>query len=147
VRTIGLHAHMYFMRGKGLEQGFDVWETVPGITYNEKTDEHVTSEKTTTRLIELLSSQDNTGKQFFAWAHYMDPHHGYVNHEGSPVFGKSERDRYDAEVHHTDRSLGELFAWAKKQAWWDKTAVIVTADHGEAFGEHGMNQHAHELWE
>jgi arylsulfatase A-like enzyme len=77
----------------------------------------------------------------------MDPHHGYVKHPGSPSFGNSERDRYDSEVHHTDQSLGELFAWAEKQAWWNETAVIVSADHGEAFGEHGMMQHAHELYE
>ena len=143
VRTLGLHAHLYFTRGKGLEQGFDVWETVNGITFNERTDEHVTSEKTTARLKELLTGDG----QFFAWAHYMDPHHGYVRHAHTPDFGSSERGRYESEIHHTDQWLGKLFAWAEKQPWWNETAIIVSADHGEAFGEHGMMQHAHELWE
>lgn len=147
VRTLALHAHLYFDRNKGLDQGFDVWETVGGLTFNERTDEHVTSPKTTARMIELLSNTDNTGGRFFAWAHYMDPHHGYVAHPESPSFGTSERDRYDNEVHFTDAWIGKLIAWAEKQSFWEKTAVIVTADHGEAFGEHGMVQHAHELWE
>lgn len=147
VRTLGLHSHLYFNRGKGLDQGFDVWETVSGITYNEKTDEHVTSPKTTQRLQELLSDPNNTSGQFFAWTHYMDPHHEYVQHAETPKYGSGERDRYDSEVQYTDQWLGKLFDWAEKQSWWNRTAVIVSADHGEAFGEHGMNQHAHELWE
>jgi arylsulfatase A-like enzyme len=147
VRTLGLHSHLYFDRNKGLDQGFDVWEMVSGITFNERTDEHVTSPKTTSRLIELLSSPENTSGQFFAWTHYTDPHHGYVTHPEAPSFGNSERDRYESEVFYTDLWIGKLLDWAEKQSWWKQTAVVVSADHGEAFGEHGMNQHAHELWE
>ncbi|HMR06716.1 MAG TPA: sulfatase [Polyangiaceae bacterium] len=147
VRTIGVQAHMYFNRGKGLEQGFDVWDMVPGISFNEKTDEHVTSAKTTQALTDLLSKPENTSARFFAWTHYMDPHHEYVKHKDSPDFGNSLRDVYDNEVHHTDHHIGQFLAFAEKQSWWKDTAVIVTADHGEAFGEHGRNQHAHDLYE
>jgi arylsulfatase A-like enzyme len=147
VRTLGVQAHMYFNRGKGIDQGFDVWDMVPGISFNEKTDEHVTSEKTTQALTELLSKPENTAARFFAWTHYMDPHHEYVKHKDSPDFGSGLRDVYDNEVHHTDRHIGQFLAFAEKQPWWKDTAVIVTADHGEAFGEHGRNQHAHDLYE
>ncbi|HWZ92757.1 MAG TPA: sulfatase-like hydrolase/transferase, partial [Polyangiaceae bacterium] len=35
----------------------------------------------------------------------------------------------------------------QKSGFYDRTAVIVTSDHGEAFGEHGMIRHGFELWE
>ncbi|MCA9594343.1 MAG: sulfatase [Myxococcales bacterium] len=147
IRTIGLQSHMYFNRGKGLDQGFDVWDMVKGITYDEKTDKFVTSEKTTSTLIELLSDAKNVGGQFFAWTHYTDPHHDYIKHAEAPDYGNSPRDVYDNEVHFTDMWIGKFLTWAEKQPWWDKTAVIVSSDHGEAFGEHGLMQHAHELYE
>ena len=125
-RTIGLHAHMYFNRGKGLDQGFSTWETVKGISYNEKTDEHVTSGKLTDRLIEVLSDKKQAKRRFFAWTHYMDPHHVYTKHKESPDFGNKPRDIYDNEVHFTDRHLGRLFSFIDKQPWADRTAVVVT---------------------
>lgn len=147
IRTMGLHAHLYFGRGKGLEQGFDVWETVKGITFDAQTDNHVTSDKSVTRIIELLSDPENVKGQFFLWSHLMDPHDKYIKHKESPDFGDKNRDRYDSEVWFTDMWLGKLFDFARQQPWWKDTAVIVSADHGEAFGEHGMYKHAFELWE
>lgn len=147
IRTIGVHAHMYFGRGKGLDQGFDVWELVKGITFDPQTDNHVTSDKSVTRIIELLSDPKNVKGQFFLWTHLMDPHDKYIKHKESPDFGNNNRDRYDSEVWFTDMWLGKLLEFCKQQPWWEDTALIVSADHGEAFGEHGMYKHAFELWE
>jgi arylsulfatase A-like enzyme len=77
----------------------------------------------------------------------MDPHDQYVKHAETPDFGKHNRDRYDSEVHYTDQHIGRLLEFAKKQPWWSSTAVIISADHGEAFGEHGMYKHAFEVWD
>ena len=145
--AIGWHGHMYFGKGKGLEQGFSTWELVPGITFDPQTDNHITSEKMTKLGIELLSKPENTGKQFFAWAHYMDPHDQYNKHDEAPDFGSKGKDKYDSEVFHTDIWLGKLIDWVEQQPWGKKTAIIISADHGEAFGEHGMYKHAFELWE
>lgn len=147
IRTIGWHGHMYFGRGKGLDQGFDVWELAPGIRFDPNTDNEITSEKLTKLGIELLGKPENTSKQFFAWVHYMDPHDQYTKHADSPDFGNKNRDRYDNEIHHTDKWIAELFAWGEKQPWWKDTAIIITGDHGEAFGEHSMWKHAFEVWE
>jgi choline-sulfatase len=146
-RTMALHAHLYFDRGKGLSQGFDEWQMVDGITFNATTDKHVTSDKLTDKAIALLSQPENSSKQFLLWAHYMDPHDEYKKHKESPDFGKTNRDRYDSEVYFTDLHIGRLLSFAKQQAWWNNTCVIITADHGEAFGEHGMYKHAFELWD
>lgn len=147
IRTLGVQAHMYFGRGKGIDQGFDVWELVPGITFDAQTDNHVTSEKSTKKIIEVLSDPQNTKGQFFLWSHYMDPHDQYVKHKEAPDFGNSNRDRYDSEVWFTDYWLGELFKWGEQQPWWENTAIIISADHGEAFGEHKMWKHAFEIWD
>jgi choline-sulfatase len=147
VRTMGVQGHLYFGRGKHLDQGFDEWELVPGITFDATTDKNVTSNKMTDIGIRLLSDPKNTSGPFFAWIHYTDPHDEYNKHPESPDFGKDNRARYDSEVFFTDLHVGRLLEFAKKQPWWGKTAVIVTADHGEAFGEHGMYKHAFQLWE
>ena len=147
VRSLAWHGHMYFGRKSGFEQGFAEWRLVPGIRFDPETDNDVTSDKMTALGQELLGKKENTGGRFFAWAHYMDPHDQYVKHAEAPDFGKKARDRYDAEIWFTDFWLGKLLDWAKTQPWWNDTAIIVTADHGEAFGEHDMYKHAFELWE
>jgi arylsulfatase A-like enzyme len=147
IHTIGVHGHLYFGRGKHLDQGFDVWELVPGITFDATTDKNITSDKMTDIAIRALGDPAAANKPFFAWVHYTDPHDEYNKHPESPDFGKDNRSRYDSEVFFTDLHVGRLLEFAKKQPWWGKTAVVVTADHGEAFGEHGMYKHAFRLWE
>ncbi len=144
VYTLSAHAHMYMRRGNGLDQGFKDWEVVDGITFDNKTDNFVTSQKLTPLCIRLLQKTP-ADTPFFLYAHYMDPHDVYVKHEEAD-FGSKLRDRYDSEIFYTDLWIGKLLDFMKKQPWWDKTVVIVSADHGEAFGEHGMHRHAFELW-
>lgn len=146
VFTAAVHGHMYFHRGKHLNQGFDVWEIAPGVTFDSETDNNITSEKMTQVIIEQLKKK--RPGQFFLWAHYMDPHDQYILHDMCPEeWGRKNRDRYDCEVLYTDHFIGKLLNFVKQQDYWNDTAVIITADHGEAFGDHGMYKHAFELWE
>jgi arylsulfatase A-like enzyme len=147
VRTLAGHAHLYFDRGKNLRQGFDVWKLVPGLTWNNSTDESITSPKLTDLAIEMLKQPQNTGGKFFMWLHYMDPHDQYVQHAESPRWGRRNRDRYDSEMFFTDLHIKRLFSYCKAQPWYKRTAVIISSDHGEAFGEHRMYKHAFALWE
>jgi arylsulfatase A-like enzyme len=147
VRTIGVQANTYFDKASGFEQGFDVWEVVPGAGTGFTADAQVTSEQQASRLIELLGQAQNTDRQFFAWAHFLDPNDPYVSHADVPDFGKQPRDRYDAEVYFTDLWLGKVLEFARRQSWWGRTAVIITGDHGVALGEHGLSQHGSELWD
>ncbi len=147
IETLAWFGHMYFSRAKGLEQGFDEWRTVPGITFDAETDNHVTSDKMTALGIELLSKPELKEKQFFAWAHYMDPHDQYNRHEEAPKFGNKARDRYDQEVFYTDLWVKKLLDFVNEQPFGKDTYLVISADHGEAFGEHGMYKHAFELWQ
>ena len=145
VHTMGGQAHLYFDRGKNLRQGFDEWRLVPGLTWNATTDESVTSQKMTPMAIEMLS--DVGDKPFFMWLHYMDPHDKYQQHEESPNFGRKARNHYDSEIFYTDLWVQKLLDHCRQQPWWKDTVLIVSADHGEAFGEHKMWKHAFALWE
>jgi choline-sulfatase len=147
IATLSWHGHMYFARAKGLEQGFAEWRVVPGLIFDAQTDNHVTSEKMTALGIELLGKPELKTKQFFAWAHYMDPHDQYNKHQEAPSFGNKARDRYDQEIFHTDAWLKKLLDFVEAQPFGKDTYIVVSADHGEAFGEHGMYKHAFELWE
>jgi choline-sulfatase len=147
VATTAWHGHMYFNTA-GLDQGFDTWQLVPGIKFDPETDNAITSQTMTELGMKLFRKPEVTGKQFFAWAHYMDPHDQYNKHpETSPEFGNKNRDRYDSEVFYTDLWLGKLLTFAREQPWWKDTVLIISADHGEAFGEHGFYKHAFEIWE
>ncbi|MBI4702166.1 MAG: sulfatase [Deltaproteobacteria bacterium] len=146
-RTMAVQAHGYFDRDKCLSQGFDVWQVVPGLKWNAETDENVTGPKMTEMALSLLGDARNTRGPFLLWLHYMDPHDKYVVHEGVPRFGRRARDFYDGEIYFTDMQIQRLLAFCRQQPWWKSTVLIVTGDHGEAFGEHEQWKHAFALWE
>lgn len=144
LKTLSAHAHGYF-KDAGFNQGFDQWELVPNLKWNNLTDENVTSPE----LEAIAEKQLGTladGDRFFAWYHFLDPHDGYMSHDGID-WGKTMRDRYDAEVTFTDQSIGKLLDFIASKPWGPKTVIVVTADHGESFGEHGRFLHGFELWE
>ena len=45
---------------------------------------------------------------------------------------------YDAEIRYTDHLVGQMCAYLKKRGWYDDCAVILSADHGEQYGEGQM---------
>jgi arylsulfatase A-like enzyme len=147
IRTLGVQADRYFDKGRGFEQGFDVWDVVPGTGAGAEQAAHGGADQLAARLVELLAQPQNTGHQFFAWAHFMDPSEPYASHPGVTEFGEQPRDRYDAELLFTDGAIGKILEFARRQAWWERTAVIVTGDHGAAFGEHGLSRPSGDLWD
>jgi len=148
IRTLGAHAHTYFGTA-GFQQGFDVWELVPNLVSNSETDLNVTSPQHEAIAERLLGNPQLDTTRFFAWFHFLDPHDQYMPHEkdGIAPYGRSLRDRYDAEVTFTDRWVGKLLDFVEGKPWAKRTAIVVTSDHGEAFGEHGRYAHGFELWE
>jgi len=144
VHTMGVMAHMYF-KSAGFDQGFDDWKLVPGITFDPNTDKDVTSDKSEALAEQLLGDPANDSRRFFFWAHFVDPHDQYLKHDGID-WGSKPRDRYDGEVTFTDRYVGKLLDFIAAKPWASRTVIIVTADHGEEFGEHGMTRHGFEVW-
>jgi arylsulfatase A-like enzyme len=152
IHTMGAAPHWYFKPRYGLGQGMDVWDlsAMPPESGGD-TDSSVTSARLTDAAIRLLSDPANTQGRFFLWVHYFDPHANYVSHAEAPDFRPGAKSwakpLYDGEVWFTDHHLGRLFDFIESQPWGRKTAIFLTADHGEAFDEHGMNWHGVDLWE
>lgn len=75
---------------------------------------------------------------WFAWVHVYDAHRPY---DPPRVFWKPGlRGNYDGAVTYIDNALPALLDAARRAAT-GKLLTILTADHGEAFGEHGEFEH------
>jgi arylsulfatase A-like enzyme len=116
------------------------------------------------------------GRPFFAFLNYIDAHDPYLTPAGfDRHFGlKPEspadvetirtwhhvqkpkeitqrdktliRDAYDDCVAALDEQLGHLFATLDQKGVLDNTLVVITADHGEELGEHGLYGHGKSLY-
>jgi len=100
------------------------------------------------------------GPPVFAYAHYMDPHDPYMVHpangEGyarvalpnpSPELAERLSAVYDGEVHFLDQQIGRLVDGLKERALYDDTIIVLSADHGEEFHEHGGWWHGTTLYD
>jgi len=151
-RTMGAASHWYFDPKFGLSQGMDTWDlsTVVGgpggPVYSL-----VTSAALTDVGIKMLSDPKNVQGRFFLWIHYLDPHQYYIRHPETPdllpVVNNGDKALYDGEVWYTDHHVGRLLDFIASSPWADRTIIVVTSDHGEAFGEHGVRGHGVDLWE
>jgi arylsulfatase A-like enzyme len=83
---------------------------------------------------------------FFLWQHLPFPHEPYVEQPGFG-FGPTALDRYDSEIAFSDSIVGDLVAALERRGILERTIVVVTADHGEAFGEHGNRFHGRSCYE
>lgn len=84
---------------------------------------------------------------FFLFLNYVDAHDPYIPREGHIFRGDGVGSdvrpipAYDSEIAYTDAALGRLVAELKQGSLLDRTILIVTSDHGEFFGEHGLTNH------
>lgn len=56
-------------------------------------------------------------------------------------------DLYDAEIAFADRMVGTLLDALREAGVYEDTMIVVTADHGEHFGEHGRAYHQFSLYD
>ncbi|RMH41384.1 MAG: hypothetical protein D6689_11310 [Deltaproteobacteria bacterium] len=76
------------------------------------------------------------------WAHYIDPHAPYRMHPDDPPGARTDLPpAYQSEVRHVDRAIGRLVDFLRADSRLERAAIIVTADHGEGFGEQGYFGH------
>ena len=97
---------------------------------------------------------------FFLFVHYMDPHDPYFAHpfngEGyarvahpnpPPALAERLHRLYEGEVAYLDEHLGVLFDDLRRRGLYGRTLVVLTADHGEEFHEHGGWWHGTTLYD
>ncbi len=91
------------------------------------------------------------GVPLFLWVHFFEPHEPYVVHPGHVFSGGSaggDVDAYDSEVAEADDGVGRIVRLVRQaRAGGAGAVVIVTADHGEEFGEHGGRYHGTTVYE
>lgn len=85
-------------------------------------------------------------KPLFLWVHLFEPHEPYVARTDR-VFGegRTDVDRYDGEIAEADATVGEIVRAVEQHR--KTAAVVVTADHGEEFGDHGGRYHGTTVYE
>lgn len=54
---------------------------------------------------------------------------------------------YDGEIAWTDHCLGQILDELRKQGRYENSILIITADHGSAFFEHGLKAHRNALYD
>lgn len=147
IRTLSVQAHWYFKPNTGLGRGFDVLDmsAAPAEKQGEG-DRTVSSELISDAALKHLAELQAKPERFFMWVHYLDPHAEYVPHPEFD-FGKEPRDLYDSEVAFTDHHVGRVLDAISNGPLASRTVIILTSDHGESFGEHGMTRHGFELWD
>jgi arylsulfatase A-like enzyme len=160
-RTAGVISHFVIGDEFGFGQGFDHYDDSPVGNHRAVTSHKVTDQ--------AITSVDRLGDApFFLFVHYFDPH-WYFNHHpdfdqtgdyrGDLLPGmeigelRALRDQLDAadiayleglyreEIAYTDHHLGRLLDHLRARGLAENTLVIVTADHGEEFMQHGWIGH------
>jgi arylsulfatase A-like enzyme len=162
-RTAAVVSHLLVAARAGFDQGFDEFdeEEIGGSKY-------VSSPGVTSRGEDLLRNLAKEKKPFFLFLHYFDPHYAFLRH---PEFGWSteragrldgeERhadvvgldppptreeidfllNRYEEEVRFTDAAVGRVLRLLETLDLDRETIVVLTADHGEEFWDHGRFGH------
>jgi arylsulfatase A-like enzyme len=122
-----------------------------------------------------LSRDRHQGRPFFAFLNYLDAHEPFVppispaTHFGRQALSSHDqnmllqywdrdkltmsprdlelaRDSYDTCIAALDRQVGALLDELERRDVLQETLVIITSDHGEAFGEHGVFNHGFSLY-
>ncbi len=163
--TAGFVQSSYLGEDFNMEKGFDsFWISV---TPGESGMDSVAIDT----VLSFCNSSSLISKSFFLTVHLYDPHSPYgapapydtlFKHTGNngifdwpseehlksdPVIIEHLEAMYDSEIRWTDYQLSRLLAGLREMNLLDNTIVILVADHGEEFMEHGFTGHANNLYQ
>ena len=110
--------------------------------------------------LDLIDRMARKPQPFFLYLHFLDPHKPYEPPAPYDQMFKEPLRRsdpsyspealaairlYDGEIRYLDSQLGRFFASLRDRALYDRAIVVVIADHGEQFWEHGSKYHGNAL--
>ena len=152
----------------GCNQGFDVYDDRIGEQELNRLNYERTARHTAEAILKWLAS--DPPQPFFLFTNFIDPHgpyhppdqlrrlfageqHRQLELKDIPTYQQIEGvtdyyeyvDRYDAEVRYVDEAFRILIEELSRRNLWNDAVVVLTADHGESMGEHGLyfQHHAH----
>jgi arylsulfatase A-like enzyme len=145
--------YYYFNRSWGLDQGFDEYDISLEKLHSMGGDPAATHGTSARPLadLDIAYLERHKDEKFFLWSHFYDTHFQFERHPDAPEtdFGADEKSLYDGEIRYTDIHVGRVLDALRRLGLWDKTIVIITADHGDGFGEHGIppnQRHGYHLY-
>jgi len=136
-RTFAVTDNGNLRKDAGFAQGFDYfknYENVGADSVNQQ--------------VKAWKSEITASSPYLLYLQYMDPHQPYTHREPWPkaTSGKhmvKVKHAYESEIHYTDQHIREL---AEMFDWNTNTIVVLTADHGEEFLDHGQIGHGKSLY-
>lgn len=120
--------------------GFDTQERLP---YQKK--RPYGAAKVVDRLLHHLT-RPSKGPRFI-WTHFMEPHWPYESGPPGSPQAKSLEARQRQAISYVDKELNRFLDNALGEHRRDNTIVVLTADHGEGFGEHNNKAHGTTVYE
>ena len=124
----------------GFDRGFDTYDA-PFHLRRPGEDRYHSAERRGMAVVKVALDwlKERPQGPFFAWLHFYDPHDPY---DPEPPFkNRYAQSPYDGEIAYVDSAVGKLLTALRSQGFYDRTLIVVAADHGEAFGEHGEFSH------
>jgi hypothetical protein len=149
LRPIGIFSHFYFTPDRGINKGFAEWTNEGAGTIAESNTD-IASPRIVPQVVARLEKAAAAKERFVLWTHLFEPHSRYMEHKEFPVKLRGVEgleEKYDFEIAFVDRWVGKLLEGLERAGLADRTAVVVLADHGEAFGEHKHYFHGQDLTE
>ncbi len=121
----------------GLDRGFDTYDD--GM-WRGRVSRHFELERPANLVTDaaLKWLAEPSAKPFFAWVHLFSAHAPYAPPE---PFRTRHANPYDGEIAFADSQLKRLVDWIESKKLRERTIVIVAADHGESFLDHGEPEH------
>ncbi|MFH1680631.1 MAG: sulfatase, partial [Candidatus Eisenbacteria bacterium] len=168
---IGFVSGPFLRTPHNLNQGFSHYDDTPSSVSTGNAHGDRTNPEMEEKISAFLRSLPP--KPFFLFAYFWDVHYDFIapppfdtlfTDPGTEPFDtrgferngeihpgmRAERLRYvisqyDGEIRCTDEMLGRIFGVLRETSLWDRTAILLTADHGEEFFEHGEKGHKNNL--
>lgn len=137
VQTVTFATYEPLMPANGVTRGFKEATLIPP----SEGQDHALSAQMVDAAIARIHEYD--GGPMFMFLHLMDPHHPY---DAAGTTG-SKYNRYLREAGLCSEAIGRLVDALIEADLWDKTTLIVGADHGEGFKKHGIPFHNIGLYE
>ena len=147
---LGIFSHFYFTPDRGIGKAFKEWSNDGAGTIAESNKDSA-SPRLVPQAIARLKKAAAKRERFVLWTHLFEPHSSYMVHKEFPVSGTSGvaglMEKYDYEIAFVDQWVGKLLRAVEALGLKENTAVVIMADHGEAWGEHKSLFHGQDLFD
>jgi arylsulfatase A-like enzyme len=149
-RTSGIWRNGWIAPNFGFGQGFETYtQPKPGAVDRPQPHKapHMTLPGTDADIIRsaITFLRSYGHERWFLYLHMMDVHQ-YVYSPEEALYGTSYLDIYDNSIRWTDGLIGHLLDELEERGLRDNTLIVFASDHGEAFGDHGSEGHARDVY-